>query len=110
MRKITKPKQKCNKCGSIFKSEEYEDFCDECEKKIDWNPKMGFSARLDFILHSEKGSKSVDFCSAKCMFKWLLKNGKRTLKHKDDFFGLDYWNKENIDELLNLIDKRKLKQ
>ena len=77
MRKITKPKQKCNKCGSVLKAEEYEDFCDECEKKMDWNPKTGFLPRIEFVLHPEDKVKSVDFCSVKCMFKWLLKNGKK---------------------------------
>lgn len=108
MRKITKPKQKCSKCSSIIQPEKYEDFCDMCGKKIDWDSKTRLPFDITFIMNSGN-YKKVNFCSVKCMFKWLLKNGKKTLRHKYDFFTLEYWDKKNIDKLLNLIDKKKLK-
>lgn len=112
MRKITKQAEKCSKCGRIIKSVEYEEFCDECEKKIHWKVETGFPFRLDFILHrkGDFAGKDFNFCSAKCMFKWLLKNGKRQLKHSDDFFGLKYWNKKNTDQLFKFLDKKKIKK
>lgn len=109
MRKITKPAQKCSKCGHTIKYEEYEEFCDECGKKAEWNRKTGFPIAIRFLTHQpDLGGDDFNFCSIKCMFKWLLKNGKKQLKHPDDFFSLDYWNRKNIDDLFECLNKKKL--
>lgn len=111
MRKITKPAQKCNKCDLITKGEKWDTFCDEwnCQKKIIWNRKKDIPFNITFLFHSEKrGRGDFDFCSARCEFKWLLKNAEKKLKHRNDFFSLEYWNKGNIKDLLKCLNRKKL--
>jgi len=105
MKKVIKPEVRCANCGSVKEYEVVKEFCDTCGKKVDWNSKTGYPLNLTFILHNDKGetlfgeSKEFHFCSIKCAFKWLKKNAAKNLKEKEDFFSLEYFNRENLKEL-----------
>ena len=69
MRKVTTPATVCKDCGSILKHEECEYFCDLCKLKIVREYPLRISVFWED--YEPGGSDTIEFCSWKCLFKWL---------------------------------------
>ena len=67
MRKVIKSATVCEHCGSTLKGEEYEEFCDVCQKKI---PK-GIDLDITTFFREHDNTQRNQFCSWECVKSFL---------------------------------------
>ena len=95
MRKEVKPKTVCEHCGHTLTWEEYEKFCDYCQKKI----VNGETIRIT-VFFDHHSSQPFEFCKYECAFKWLKRwneTGEPINKDTVSFIDLPYISKMGKD-------------
>ena len=92
MRKTIKPEERCEKCDHLTKSKEEDIFCDNCEIKLDKHDDYrGYPFSISTVGCVDHAM--LEYCSTKCAFEWVSKNGERYLEVNGDeydhaFFSL----------------------
>ena len=99
MRKVVKPVIRCDKCGLVIKHEEYEEFCDFCEKQTSPN----FPLEITLFPHGAEDAYHANLCSWKCVKNYLIKYKKKILKY--NFITMPYLSFGNKKEKQDYVEK-----
>jgi len=77
MKKVTKPAIKCDSCKQTIKYEEYEEFCDQCQKLI---AEKSYPLQMTVFERGADHSYHVELCSWKCVKAYLKQHQKKLVK------------------------------
>lgn len=113
MLKVVIPSEHCKTCGSITKSSETTEHCDQCEKQITKNAYYGSPLHLKLNHGFEpckcghpEGFEDKHFCSMACGVQWLLANWKSLYKiHDSDEFSIGF--SINIEHMPKFMEELK---
>jgi len=106
MRRITKEAEHCECCGKRTKAEEYEEFCDICNKNLgEFNRTHGYMS-FTWFPHNYPPNETENYkvCSWSCFFKWINGHRDRILSEELHFIRMPSINDTNASEFFKWYD------